>query len=450
MATTRVNLDRQAESRVFDFGTTSASGEGLVTIYKGTAAASTVVLDVKGSQNIAGDLTLTGNLNLTGNINETSVTNLTVTDLTITVNNGGSTPTDDTSGLIVEGTGDALVGALYYKGASATKWSVGTGAAQQDIVGTTATQTLTNKTLTSPVVNTPTGIVKGDVGLGNVDNTADAAKAVLSATKWTTARNLAGNSVDGSANVAFANKFIVQGTTDTGLSDAQFLGALGTGIVKNTTSTGVLSIAIAADFPTLNQNTTGSAATLTTPRAINGTNFDGSAAITITAAAGTLTGTTLNATVVTSSLTSVGVLTGGTWNATAVTVPYGGTGAASFTAYAPIFGGTTSTGTLQSGTVGTAGQVLTSNGAGALPTFQAVSSSVYHRATAVTGTQDSANKTFAIANAVSAGSEQIFVNGILKAPGSSNDYVLTGTALVFQAGYPAPTATDVIRAYGSF
>ncbi len=64
-----------------------------------------------------------------------------------------------------------------------------------------------------------------------------------SASKWTTARNLAGNSVDGSANVAFANKFIVQGTTDSGLSSAQFLGALATGILKNTTTTGVLSIA---------------------------------------------------------------------------------------------------------------------------------------------------------------------------------------------------------------
>jgi|GEM_PF-5186258 len=41
-----------------------------------------------------------------------------------------------------------------------------------------ATATLTNKTLTSPVITTPTGIVKGDVGLGNVDNTSDAAKPV--------------------------------------------------------------------------------------------------------------------------------------------------------------------------------------------------------------------------------------------------------------------------------
>lgn len=57
---------------------------------------------------------------------------------------------------------------------------------------------------------------------------------------------------------------------------------------------------------------TGNASTATklaTARAINGVDFDGSAAITVTAAAGTLTGTTLNSTVVSSSLTSVGTLT---------------------------------------------------------------------------------------------------------------------------------------------
>lgn len=160
----------------------------------------------------------------------------------------------------------------------------------------------------------------------------------------------------GSFATSSASKFILQGTTDSTVSAAQFLGALGTGIVKNTTTTGVLSIAVAADFPTLNQSTTGSAATLTTPRTIGiitgdatsaGSTFDGSAnntnALTlatvnanvgsfgsstsipsftvnakglITAAsgnvviapAGTLSGTALNATVITSSLTSVGTL----------------------------------------------------------------------------------------------------------------------------------------------
>lgn len=52
-------------------------------------------------------------------------------------------------------------------------------------------------------------------------------------------------------------------------------------------------------------------------------------------------------------------------------VPNGGTGAASFTAYAVLCGGTTSTGAFQNVSgVGTSGQVLTSNGAGMLPTWQ--------------------------------------------------------------------------------
>lgn len=44
-------------------------------------------------------------------------------------------------------------------------------------------------------------LVKGDVGLGNVDNTSDATKAVLSATKLATARNIDGQSFDGTANI---------------------------------------------------------------------------------------------------------------------------------------------------------------------------------------------------------------------------------------------------------
>jgi hypothetical protein len=62
------------------------------------------------------------------------------------------------------------------------------------------------------------------------------------AAKWATPRLLAGNSVDGSANVPFANKVIAQGTTDTGLPNAQFLGSLATGPLCNTTTTGVLTV----------------------------------------------------------------------------------------------------------------------------------------------------------------------------------------------------------------
>lgn len=90
-----------------------------------------------------------------------------------------------------------------------------------------------------------------------------------------------------------------------------YTGALATGIVRNTTSTGALTIAVAGDFPTLNQSTTGSAATLTTSRNINGVAFNGSSDITVPAAAGTLTGSTLAAGVTASSLTSHGTITSG-------------------------------------------------------------------------------------------------------------------------------------------
>ena len=51
-----------------------------------------------------------------------------------------------------------------------------------DATKNAATATLTNKTLTSPVINTPTGLVKNDVGLGQVDNTSDATKNAATAT----------------------------------------------------------------------------------------------------------------------------------------------------------------------------------------------------------------------------------------------------------------------------
>lgn len=50
-------------------------------------------------------------------------------------------------------------------------------------------------------------------------------------------------------------------------------------------------------------------------------------------------------------------------------VPSGGTGVTSFTAYAPIVGGTTTTGSLQSITLGAAGTLYQSAGVGSLPAF---------------------------------------------------------------------------------
>lgn len=78
------------------------------------------------------------------------------------------------------------------------------------VVGTTDTQTLTNKTLTSPAITTPTGIVKGDVGLGNVDNTSDVTKwaATATLTNKTFNANGTGNSITNLETADFAANVI--------------------------------------------------------------------------------------------------------------------------------------------------------------------------------------------------------------------------------------------------
>jgi hypothetical protein len=68
--------------------------------------------------------------------------------------------------------------------------------------------------------------------------------------------------------------------------------ALATGILKSTTSTGALTIAVAADFPTLNQNTTGTAASVTGTNVVTNTNLAQMGAFTIK---GNNTGSTANA-----------------------------------------------------------------------------------------------------------------------------------------------------------
>jgi len=88
------------------------------------------------------------------------------------------------------------------------------------------------------------------------------------------------------------------------------------------------------NFPTLNQSTTGNAATATKLAAtknINGVAFDGSASINIDADANTLTGNTLASNITSSSLTSVGTITTGVWSGTTIAIAKGGTGATSAT-----------------------------------------------------------------------------------------------------------------------
>ena len=88
-------------------------------------------------------------------------------------------PTADRTITFPDATGTVALTSDITTHANLTEAHGATGA----VVGTTNTQTLTNKTLTSPVINTPTGITKSDVGLANVDNTTDANKPVSTATQ---------------------------------------------------------------------------------------------------------------------------------------------------------------------------------------------------------------------------------------------------------------------------
>ena len=81
------------------------------------------------------------------------------------------------------------------------------------LVTTTGSQTLTNKTITSP-----SGLVKGDVGLGSVDNTADTAKPVSTAqqTALDLKANLASPTFTGTAtanDLTVSGNLTVSGTT---------------------------------------------------------------------------------------------------------------------------------------------------------------------------------------------------------------------------------------------
>lgn len=86
--------------------------------------------------------------------------------------------------------------------------------ASTTLVGTDATQTLTNKTLT-----TPSGLVKGDVGLGNVDNTSDVTKnsaAVTLTNKTLTSPIISSISNTGTVTLPTATDTLIgKATTDT-------------------------------------------------------------------------------------------------------------------------------------------------------------------------------------------------------------------------------------------
>lgn len=146
------------------------------------------------------------------------------------------------------------------------------------------------------------------------------------------------------------------------LTNNQALSILATGVLINTTTTGILSVAAITGDTTKFLNANG---VFSTP---SGTGISSLNALTVTTQLFAKVDDT-NVTLAISSVTATHTFTMG-WTGS-LAVGRGGTGNTTFTAYSVICAGTTATGAFQNVPgVGTSGQILTSNGAGALPTWQ--------------------------------------------------------------------------------
>ena len=202
-----------------------------------------------------------------------------------------------------------------------------------------STQTLSNKTIAASQVTEISNITAGEgAQLENIGSTT------ISATQWGYLGAASGAITNSNTQLSQAQVEdfaggLFSGNTETGITATYQTGdntvdlVVGT-LNQNTTGSaatltsartiggvsfdGSANIELPGVNSAGNQNTSGSAGRLTTARAINGVDFDGSAAITVTAAAGTLSGNTLKSSVVASSLTSVGTIATGVWNGTVI------------------------------------------------------------------------------------------------------------------------------------
>lgn len=238
---------------------------------------------------------------------------------------------------------------------------------------------------------------------------------------------------------------------------------------------------------------------------IAGTDITGAA---LTATNDTNVTVTLGGNAATALLRAASITIG--WSGT-LAVARGGTGAASFTAFMPLAGGTTSTGAVQSISAGTTtGQALLYQGAAALPSFGAIAlggganivsgtlpvgnggtgqssfvngellignttgntltkatltagtgititngngsitiattaftSSNFVTREVPTGTVNGSNATFTLANTPTAGTEEVYVNGILQNVGVGNDYTISTNTITFLTG-AIPQTGDVV------
>ena len=275
-------------------GVTVSSGE--IAIGQAVATSSNVTFaDVAAT----GNVTITGNLDVNGTTTTLDTTNSTIADRLIELGTGTTgTPANDMGIVLERGSSDNafigwdesadkfLVGTGSFTGASTGDLTVTTGTLVANLEGN-VTGAVTGNASTATALATARNIggvsfdgtaninLPGVNTAGNQDTTGNAATA----TALATARTIHGVSFDGSANIDLSE--VVQDTVG-----AMFSSNTETGITATyEDGDGTIDLVVG----TLNQDTTGNAATATaleTARTINGVSFDGTGNIT-TLTAGT-------------------------------------------------------------------------------------------------------------------------------------------------------------------
>jgi len=183
-------------------------------------------------------LTLSGDLTVNGTTTTLNSTTISVDDKNIELGSV-ATPSDATAdggGITLKGATDKTFNWVDATDAWTSSEHLNLASGKSLYLNGTllkdATETLTNKTLTSPVINTPTGITKSDVGLANVDNTTDAGKPVSTATQTALDLKLA------SATAATTYETITNVALKAPLADPTFTGTV---TLPSTTSIGDVS-----------------------------------------------------------------------------------------------------------------------------------------------------------------------------------------------------------------
>lgn len=172
------------------------------------------------------------------------------------------------TGAVTAASGDYAVSQVTGAAPTASPTFTGTVTLPTGTVGVTQTSGTNNTTLatTAFVQAAISGVGSGTVTSVSVVSANGLAGTVATAT--TTPAITLSTTVTG---VLKGNGTAISAAT-AGTDYSVGTSSLATGILKSTTSTGALTIAVAGDFPTLNQNTTGTAANLSgTPALPNGT-----------------------------------------------------------------------------------------------------------------------------------------------------------------------------------